>query len=82
MISTHNRRSTDLKLIFVPLIFFVLRIWSAIIDILHYSTLNKEGNLRNSNDGLHVLTLLAVSNDFTLTAIVAIIYMYVHLLLK
>ena len=27
------RRSTDIKLIFVPLIFFLLRVWSAIIDI-------------------------------------------------
>lgn len=28
-----ERRSTDIKLIFVPLIFFLLRVWSAIIDI-------------------------------------------------
>lgn len=27
------RRSTDIKLIFVPLIFVLLRMWSAIIDI-------------------------------------------------
>ena len=27
------RRSTDIKLIFVPLIFFLLRVWSALIDI-------------------------------------------------
>ena len=35
------RKITDLKLVLVPVVFFSLRVWSAIIDIVHYARLNK-----------------------------------------
>ena len=64
------RKSTDLKLVLVPLIFFLLRLWSAIIDIAHYARLNKNGDTSRYLDdsgGFYALILLAVSGLYTHT---------------
>ena len=57
---------TDLKLVLVPLIFILLRMWSGIIDILHYATLGDKSP-RNLDDtgGFYALVLLAVSQFLT-----------------
>ena len=57
----HIGRYTDLKLVLVPLIFILLRMWSGIIDIVHYATLG-EDSPRDDTGGFFVLVLLAVSH--------------------
>ena len=42
------KRTTDLKLIFVPLIFLLLRVWSAMIDIPVYFTPTKNEEFRET----------------------------------
>ena len=57
----YNRARGDLKLLFVPLIFFVLRIWTAIIDAgLHYTTSDQQKTFKCSQASA-VLSVLAVS---------------------
>jgi hypothetical protein len=52
---------TDLKLVLVPLIFILLRMWSGIIDLHHYATLGDESP-RNLDD-TGALVLLAGVGD-------------------
>lgn len=56
----YSRARGDLKLLFVPMIFFVLRIWTAVIDAgLHYTTRDQQKDFKCSQASA-VLSVLAV----------------------
>ena len=54
------KRTTDLKLIFVPLIFLLLRVWSAMLDIPVYFAANKNEDFRETEANA-ALVFIAVS---------------------
>ena len=61
-LSMHTRaRTVDLKLIFVPLIFLLLRIWNAVIDVPVFYLSDEESSEFTRTQANAALVFLAVS---------------------
>ena len=56
-----TKRTTDLKLIFVPLIFFLLRVWSAAIDVPIYFLSTSESEKFKMTAVAPAIVMIAVS---------------------
>ena len=63
-----TKRTTDLKLIFVPLIFFLLRVWSAAIDIpIYFLSTSKSEEFRMKKVALAIVMIsvsLLINNSW------------------
>ena len=59
-----TKRTTDLKLIFVPLIFFLLRVWSAAIDVpIYFLSTSKSEEFRMKTVALVMISVSLLINN-------------------